>query len=479
MEKFYITTPIYYANGSPHIGHFLTTTIGDALARYYRRKLGKENVYFTTGLDEHGTTVEQSATKQGYTLENIQEYVDKRAVEWKEAFDETNISYDYFVRTTAPQHKEFAQDFIRRMQKNEDVYRSKYAGKYCNGCEKFLTLSDLDEKGLCPLHRTDQVVEVEEENYFFKLSEYAPKIKELIENNTINITPDNKRNEMLARLEQGIEDVSISRPKEKVSWGIEFPDDENQTIYVWVEALINYKSSLEINSRQDLWEGVVHMTGKDINWFHNVIWPSMLLSASYDLYKKSFVHGFLKVDGQKISKSLGNAISPKELIERYGVDGARYITLANLPYKNDSDVTLEALDEKYNADLANGLGNTVARVTRLIEKSGLSFSTKEIDTEIWSEEWAKPYESFEVHRVIENIWRKLSDLDKHINENEPWAIKDDAAKLQSVLQHELDELREIATGIEPILPETSAKLIEMLFTDEIKGGTVLFPRLEK
>lgn len=482
MEKFYITTPIYYANGSPHIGHFLTTSVADALTRYNRKKLGDENAYFTTGLDEHGTTVEQSAVKAGYSLENIQEYIDKRGSEWKDAFDATNISYDYFVRTTNEGHKAFAQEFIKKMKENGYVYKATYEGKYCNGCEKFLTLSDLNEEGYCPLHRPDQVIETKEDNYFFKLSEFAPKVAELIKNETIKVFPENKRGEMLARIEQGVDDVSISRPKEKVAWGVEFPDDSDQTVYVWVEALINYLSSLEINQKQDFWPFAIHMVGKDINWFHNVIWPSMLLAAGYPLYKASFVHGFLKVGGQKISKSLGNAITPADLVEKFGVDGARYVILSNLPYKNDSDVTLEALEEKYNADLANGLGNTVARITKLIEnaqKKGLKFSETVIDENVWNEKWAQPFEEFRVHHVIENIWRRLTELDKHINENEPWAIKDDDKRLGEVLQYELDELRAIATIIEPIIPETSEKILGILNSGDIRGGNILFKRIEQ
>lgn len=323
-KKFYITTPIYYANGSPHIGHFLTTSIADTLSRYNKKRLGEKNVYFTTGLDEHGTTVEQSALKNGYKPENFQDYVDKLAQEWKKAFDDTNIAYDYFVRTTHPTHKKFAQNFIQKLVDAGDVYKGSYKGKYCYGCEKFLTLSDLNDAGLCPLHRPDQVSEIEEDNYFFKLSEYAPRIKKLLEDGTIDVKPINKRNEMLARLEAGVNDLSITRPKEKVSWGVEFPGDSDQTVYVWVEALINYLSSLEINDKKDLWEGAVHLVGKDINWFHNVIWPSFLLSAGYPLYKKSYVHSYLNVSGQKISKSLGNLITPNDLIEKYGVDVFRH-----------------------------------------------------------------------------------------------------------------------------------------------------------
>lgn len=475
-KQFYITTPIYYANGSPHIGHFLTTTVADVLARYYRKRLGEENVFFTTGLDCHGTTVEQSAIKQGYTLENIQDYVDNRQVEWVEAFDKTNISYNYFVNTTHPKHKEFAQDFIKKLVANDDVYKALYKGKYCNGCEKFLTLSDLNEEGLCPLHRPDQVVEIEEENYYFKLSKYANRLKELISTDVIEIVPENKRNEILARLDGGVDDISITRPKSKVAWGVEFPGDSEQTVYVWTEALINYLSSLLINDKEGLWGGAVHTLGKDINWFHNVIWPALLLSAGYPLYKASFVHGFLNVSGQKISKSLGNIITPGELVTKYGIDGARYVILSNFPYKDDSDVTWELLDQKYNGDLANGIGNTFARVTKLAENSGLEFEISKANKDIWEKDWAVPFQAFRVDVVLQNIFLKASELDKHITEHAPWTITDKTA-LKEVLTCEIETLREIAVILEPFLPNTSEKMLQVLESTNIKGGTILFPRI--
>jgi methionyl-tRNA synthetase len=475
-NKYYITTPIYYANGSPHVGHLLTTTVADCLARYYRKKIGQENVFFTTGLDEHGTTVEQSALKEGYKPEEFQNYVDKRSEEWKKAFDETNISYDFFVRTTSPTHKQFAQNFIQKMIDNDDIYKAAYKGKYCYGCEKFLTLSDQNEEGLCPLHRPDQVIETEEENYFFKLSKYAPKVKGLISNNTIKIHPEGKKQEMLSRIDLGVDDLSISRPKEKVGWAVEFPNDSNQTVYVWVEALINYLSSLEITNRQDLWKSVVHALGKDINWFHNVIWPAFLLSANYPLPKNTFVHSYLSIGGKKISKSLGNTLTPQDLISKYGIDGARYLVLKNIPYKNDVDLTLEMLDERYNADLANGLGNTAARITKLAQNSGLEFEFAPIDENIWHQEWANPLTEFKVDETLQNIWRKISGLDKHVNENEPWKIED-LAKLKAILEFELNELKLIATIIEPFLPETSAKLQNHLKNGQVAAIGGLFPRI--
>jgi methionyl-tRNA synthetase len=471
-NKFYITTPIYYANGSPHVGHFLTTTVADVMARYYRVKLGEENVFFTTGLDEHGTTVEQAALKEGYKLNDFQAYTDKRAQEWQKAFDETGISYDYFVRTTEPKHKKFAQEFIEKMIAEGDVYKGTYKGKYCNGCEKFLTLSDLDERGLCPLHRPDQVVEIEEDNYFFKLSKYASKVKTLIEENKIKITPSSKRSEMLSRLAGGVDDISISRPREKVSWGVEFPGDTLQTIYVWVEALINYLSSVEINNKEGFWKYCHHALGKDINWFHNVIWPALLLSAKYPLYKESFVHSFLNIGGAKISKSLGNVITPKELLAQFGVDGARYLILTNLPYKNDADMTWGYLNEKYNADLANGLGNLVSRVAGLAngvefdKESKLDYS-KEITTHI---------QKYEFHLALEKVWNDIRECDVLINKREVWKLK--GRVKAKTLNDLVNKTRQIACNLKPFLPETAENILRQFSGPTIKSAKPLFPRIE-
>jgi len=473
-KKFYITTPIYYANGSPHVGHFITTTAADVIARLYRLILGKSNVFFTTGLDEHGTTVEQAAKKEGYILKTFQKYVDKRAIEWEKAFKQTNISYDYFARTTNSKHEDFARQFIQKLIHNNDVYKSKYYGKYCNGCEKFLTLSDLNEKGHCPLHRPDQVVKIEEENYFFKLSKYTPTVKKLIAENKIKIIPEGKRAEILSRLETKIEDISISRPKEKVAWGIEFPGDKNQTIYVWVEALLNYLSSLEINGNKEFWLNTYHFLGKDISWFHNVIWPALLLSAKHQLFKGTFVHSFVIIAGEKISKSKGNIITPKELIDKFGVDGARYVILSNFPYINDSDITWARLTKKYNADLANGLGNLVSRVAKLCEKSGYNFLTQGVTS--FDESVQKYLNEFRFDLALDVIWNKISNQDKGINVTKPWELKN--RKLKEILKSLVSELKIIAFNLRPFLPETSNRIEEIFKGPEIKSGEILFPRLK-
>ncbi len=471
-KKFYVTTPIYYANGSPHIGHFLTTTAADAVARYYRQILGAKNVFFTTGLDEHGTAVEQAALKEGYHLETFQKYVDQKAKEWRASFDLTNISYNYFVRTTHPEHEKFSQDFIRKLIKNGDVYKGKYQGKYCNGCEKFLTLSDLNEKGYCPLHRPDQTVAVEEENYFFKLSKYASKVKKLIEENKIKVVPENKRSEVLSRLRNKIEDVSVSRPKEKVSWGVEFPDDPKHTAYVWIEALLNYTSSLKINDKEEFWADSYHFLGKDISWFHNVIWPAMLLSTKHPLFRGTFVHGFLQVGGEKISKSKGNVITPKDLVEKFGVDGARYLILSSFPYSNDSDVTWDQLIAKYNADLANGLGNLVARIAKLCQNSGLTFPKTETKLIVNVERELRQYR-FDV--ALKEIWQIISNADQFINQEKPWELN--GKKLQDVLNHLVSRLRTIAFNLQPFLPQTAEAILQQFAGPKIKSTKPLFPRI--
>ncbi len=483
MDTVYITTPIYYANGSPHLGHFLTTTLADSLARYYRNKVGEENVFFTTGLDEHGTNVEQAALKAGF--DNTKDYVDLRFKEWKKMFEESNISYNYFVRTTNPKHKTFVKKFILQLFKNKDIYKSYYSGKYCNGCEKFLTKSDLDDRGLCPLHRKDQVVEVKEENYFFKLSKYAPQVAELINQNKIKIFPENKRKELLSRLDQGVEDISISRPKEKISWGIEFPNDPNQVIYVWVEALLNYISSLSINKKEYFWRGhTVHLLGKDISWFHNVIWPSLLLSAKKNLFKESFVHGFLNVGGQKMSKSLGNVITPDHLLKRYGLDGSRYLILSSLPYQNDSDVTMDYFDNKYMSILSNGLGNLVSRVTKLCEITKKTYNlnlTSSLQNRLDLQKIDSLVKEYRLQDVCFLFEDQISFLDKELQKAKPWENLDDSYDfLQDILLH----LLFLINTFNFIFPKTYERILlhfNLLSKQKTKNYvghlTNLFPRL--
>lgn len=436
--------------------------------------MGQNKVFFTTGIDEHGTTVEKAARKAGFETNNIQEYVDQKANEWEEAFSRTNISYDYFVRTTDQKHERFAQTFIQKLIDNGDVYKDTYTGKYCWGCEKFLTASDMNEHGLCAIHRPEQVEEIKEENYFFRLSKYAPRIKELINNNDLRITPENKKSELISRIDEGVDDLSISRPRKKVGWAVDFPGDPDQTVYVWVEALINYLSSLSINKKEKYWDAAVHVLGKDISWFHNVIWPAFLLSAGYSVFKSSFVHSFLLVSGQKISKSLGNVISPEDLTKKFGIDGSRYLIIKNLPYRNDSNITWMTLNKIYEADLANGIGNLVARVAAMAEKEKVVVDASKID---FSPAVKEHIQNYQLNLALEDIWNRITALDKYINENEVWTLA--GKQKQEAMVYLVDNIRQIAHDLQPFMPETAQKIRGQFKGPEIKKLDPLFPRLKK
>jgi len=346
-NNFYITTPIYYVNDVPHIGHTCTTVIADIIARY-KRQIG-DNVFFLTGTDEHGNNVAQAAEKSGLSP---QEFCDKVSKRFQDAWKKLNISNDFFIRTTDPRHEAVVKQFLTKIFENNDIYKGKYEGSYCLGCEKFINEGDI-VNGKCPLHPSRELSHECEENYFFKLSKYVPQIISLIENDRTNyIFPESKRKEILSKLKAGINDISVSR--EKVKWGVPVPWDKRHTAYVWFDALINYYSATQfLPGKTGFWPADVHVLAKDILWFHAVIWPAMLLSANLPLPKQVYAHGFYTIEGQKMSKSLGNVISPEQLVKKFGVDGARYLIASSFPAEDDADIGWEKLKEKYNADLAN------------------------------------------------------------------------------------------------------------------------------
>lgn len=479
-NNIFITTPIYYANGDIHIGHFLTTLYGSFIASYYTEKYGKANVFFTSGIDEHGTSVEQAAKKAGYTPDRFQEYVDTITTRWQAAFLEAGLTFDYFARTTANKHQTFVQDFIVKLQQANAIYKGEYVGKYCTGCEKFLTKSDLTATGLCPQHRADQVIETIETNYFFKLSTYQEQIKSKIKTGALAIFPESKKNEILARLDTKLDDVSISRPASKVAWGIPFPGDPEQVVYVWVDALLNYLSSLHINAKNEFWPNTIHIVGKDIQWFHNVIWPGLLLAAGYEPQKTTLVHSFINIAGQKVSKSLGNVITPTELIARYGCDGAKYLVLTHFPYKDDVDITWELLDQKYNADLANGLGNIVARLTTLAQTITTPFKLVGLPAQeeqaLKTRLTAQFDQDFRVDSYISGVWDQLALLDKAITETAPWTIKNEG-DLKQVLENQLNTLYTLTKLSVFFLPDTAQKILVGLNQERIVKLGQLFPRL--
>lgn len=463
-RKYYITTPIYYVNDIPHIGHSCTTIVVDALARYHR-KLGFE-VFFLTGTDEHGAKVAQSAEKEGLTP---QEFADKVSERFKETWKKLNISNDYFIRTTSSEHKKIVQQFIEKIYKNKEIYKGKYEGLYCIGCEKFLTEKELED-GKCPLHPNQAIEKQIEENYFFRLSKYVPTLIKLIKNDKTNyIFPQNKRNEILSKLTEGVEDVSISR--EKIKWGVEFPKDKDHTVYVWVDALINYYSATRfLKNKKDFWPADLHLIGKEILWFHTVIWPAMLLSADLPLPKKVYAHGFYTIDNQKMSKSLGNVISPIDLIDKYGVDGSRYLIASSFPQVNDSDISWDKLTEKYNADLANGLGNLISRVARLAQKEKII--VKDIKVEFDSS-YDKLIRSQNITECLFEIWNNprwgIQAVNKKFNEEKIW--KKSGKELSNSLEEIIGMILKISHHLYPFMPQTT-KEIESIFSP---GKTVKFP----
>lgn len=472
MNKFYVTTPIYYINDVPHIGHTCTTLAADFIARLHRQ-IG-DDVFFLTGTDEHGQKVDDSAKKAGLSPK---EYCDKIAPRFVEAWKSLNVSNDFFIRTTDPKHEAVVKEFLQKIYNNGDIYKGKYEGWYCVGCESFLSETDLVD-GHCPLHPPEKTVWKEEENWFFKLSKYVPRIIKLIENDESNyVFPEGKRSEVLSKLRAGVRDISISR--ENVEWGLPVPWDEKHTIYVWIDALINYYSATRfVENKQGFWPANTHLLAKEILWFHTVIWQAMLLSAGLELPQKTVIHSFYVIDGQKMSKSLGNVISPQQLIDLFGVDGSRYLIARSFPTDNDSDVGIERFKERYNADLANNLGNLVSRLSKLAE--GYEYDDlkplkgKDPDRELS----VNLVDNLKLDEAIEIIFRDhINSANLDLNKKEPWKLKKEDKERKEILKQVIEYVVDAAWLLEPIMPET-CKQIQELFTGKIKFlETPLFPRV--
>ncbi len=470
-KKFYITTPIYYVNFFPHLGHASTTVATDALNRYH--KLLGEKTFFLTGTDEHGSTVAEAAEKAG---KPPKKFVDEITKKYQQAWPKLNIEYDYFIRTTNPKHEKLVQEFIAKIYKKGDIYKGKYEGLYCVGCEKFLTESDL-VNGKCPLHPNRKPEKQKEENYFFKLKKYQKILIKALENkndpNHYKIYPPERYNEVISTLKRGIEDISISRAK--VEWGIPLPWDKKQTIYVWVDALLNYYTALEITNNQWAWPPDIHIVAKDILWFHCIIWQALLISARVKLPKQVFVHSYYTIDNQKMSKSIGNVIDVNDLVKRYDADGARYLILSSFPTSSDGDVGYSKFDTKYNADLANGLGNLVSRVAKLCEKSDFSFEASK-NKKLYSQV-KKSLDKFQFDKALNFIWQgKIASCDKLIDSKKPWQLSGD--KLKTILEKLVREIRQVSFNLQPFLPETAEEIEKQFKGPKIKSGKPLFPRIK-
>jgi methionyl-tRNA synthetase len=512
-NAFYITTPIYYVNDVPHIGHAYTTVAADALARYWR--LRGRDVFFLTGLDEHGQKVQQAAAKAGI---DPQAHCDKLAPQFQQLWTRLEISNDAFIRTTDRHHKHVVQRYLQILFDKQLIYEDSYAGWYCTFDERFWTEKDV-ENGLCPDCKRP-VEQLSERNYFFKMGQYQDRLIEHIKTHECFIRPESRRNEVLGFLQiQKLGDLSISRPKSRLSWGIELPFDKNYVAYVWFDALVNYLSALEyqlpVPSVDRYWPASVHLVGKDILTTHAVYWSTMLMALDLPLPDTIFAHGWWTVDGEKMSKSRGNVVDPNTIIDRFGTDAFRYFLLREVPFGQDGDFSEEALIRRTNSDLANGLGNLLSRTLTMIDRYSES-AIPNSDPHYFDSDSHHPkhallalgkdldreYERFSFNNLLLLIASRVSDVDVFVDRHEPWKLAKDPAQratLNAVLYDAAECLRILSLYIYPVMPGTAKRLAEQLGLDlnfdsallnqgitwgelqegtKIRKGSALFPRIE-
>jgi methionyl-tRNA synthetase len=468
----FITTAIDYVNSSPHVGHAVEKIQADVLARHYRQK---DDVFFLSGVDENSLKNVLAAKKAGM---DTADFVATNSSEFEELKELLNLSYDKFIHTTSKEHFDGCKKMWQAL-KPEDLYKKNYKGYYCVGCEEFKTDGELVD-GKCSDHNTAPEI-VEEENYFFRLSNYQDKLLGLIEKDEIKIIPEFRKNEVVSFIKSGLEDFSISRSvKRAQNWGVPVPGDEAQIMYVWVDALANYITALGYASEDEAYskywqtgDEITHIIGKGILRFHAVYWPALLLSAGIKPPKTIYAHEYLTIDGKKMSKSLGNVIHPKEIVDKYGVDGARYLLLAGLPYNSDGDITWEKMDTKYTADLCNGIGNLTQRVLSMVNRYGVELH----DLELEPITTAEYIESFRFVEGLEQVVNAVGQVNRMIDDEKPWEkvkIGDNAAA-EATLNLAYSKLKLIASSLDAYMPETAEKMKEQLQTLKPEP---LFPRLE-
>ena len=502
MSSYYLTTAIDYSNGDPHIGHAYEKVGADVIARF--RRLMGQRVHFVIGMDEHGQKVAQEAEAQG---RSPQELVDELAARFEGVWKRLSISHDDFIRTTEARHKNAVQELVRRIRDTGDLYRDRYEGYYCTGCEAFKREADLED-GRCPIHPSREVVWTDEENWFFRLSAYRDRLIEHIEAHPGFIQPDSRRNEILRLLEGGLDDISASRSR--VPWGVPFPDEEGHTVYVWFDALPNYISAVGYpeDGFRDWWPAALHVIGKDITRFHCVIWPAMLLSAGLELPATVWGHGFVKIGGGKLSKSEARLLDLDHLIERHGPDAFRYFLLREIPWDRDRDFPsvdafLQQFDDRYNADLANDLGNLLNRTVAMARKYRDGAVSGSGDTELDAlidaalEEYVAAMREYRLHEGLEAAMSIVRAANGFIDTEEPWKLARDpgqAARLDDVLAALVRGLAATAVALEPFIPAKAGEMWRRLGGDELptladlparipaglpeRSETVLFPRFE-
>jgi len=473
MAKYYITTAIDYVNASPHIGHAYEKIAADVLARYHRMQ--GDDVFFLTGVDEHGSKVEKSAALAGKTPEV---FVDEMAAKFEQAWRNLNVSFDRFIRTTEEAHIKVVQEVFRRARDKGDIYKSKYTGLYCEGCEDFVRERDLDDQGNCQTHKRKPIT-VEEENYFFRLTKYKPILKEWLEKNPDVVMPEGRLKEVLNNLDdEELGDFSVSRSLRSLKWGIPVPDDEEQVIYVWIDALTNYITGVGFQSDEQqfkrYWPADLHLIGKDITKFHCIYWPAFLMAADVEVPLHVYAHGFITVEGQKLSKSLGNVIDPNALVEQFGADALRFYLFAQTPFDQDGDFSRDIFIKTVNSMLANNLGNLLNRTAKLIDNNCASMVPKAQMDSITREECNTAHvrinelmTSYEFTKAINTIFALVDLANKTLADEKPWTLFKEGknAQAEQVLYTCLEILRRVAMYLYPFTPDLATSIWTQLGYD--------------
>jgi len=468
MEKYYITTPIYYVNDKPHIGHAYTTILADTISRF--RSLLGENPTFLTGLDEHGLKVQQAAEKNGKTP---QDHCDSMAPAFIDLWKKLNINYSDFIRTTEQRHTKIVQQILSRVHESGDIYMDEYEGWYSISEERFITEKELDSG------QFGEVKQIKEKNYFFRMSKYQATLIDKIEKDELLIQPNSRKNEVLGFLKNELSDLCISRPKSRLNWGIELPFDDNYVTYVWFDALINYISAIGVYKNDEqfssLWPADVHLIGKDILTTHSVYWPTMLLSLGLPLPQRIFAHGWWLTDDQKMSKSLGNVVSPLMLIDDFGVDSVRYYLMSEMVLGMDATFSSESFEKKYNSDLANDFGNLVSRVSTLIKNNfdekipESSLSESDLSTNFHKIVLKEQLDNLEIDKAINDIMTFIRSINVFMEQNEPWKlVKSDKVQAGNILYHCAESLRLAAIMLSPVMPSKTKDILDILGTSDVE-----------
>jgi methionyl-tRNA synthetase len=503
VSRFYITTPIYYVNAEPHLGHAYTTIVADIMARYHRQK--GDDVFFLTGTDEHGNKVAQAAAERGLTPRR---HVDRMAPKFLHLAEQVNASNDFFIRTTDAEHEAFVQQFVEKLRAAGDIEKRTYGGLYCTACEGFWYERDLVD-GKCPDHGIEPVW-LEEENYYFLLSAYQQRLAEFFRAHPGWVRPKSRYNEALSFIEQGLEDISISRSS--ITWGVPVPWDPEQVIYVWVDALINYLSALTYaRPGEDLteryWPAVHHLLAKDILKFHAVIWPALLMSAGYPLPAGESIHGYLLMGGEKMSKTRGNVLDPFAVMDQYGIDPLRYYLMREVTFGQDGVISLEGFESRYNNELANELGNLVSRTVSMVGKyrdGAIPAAAGSValarEAEAMLADTGGKLDGFEVTPALETLWELVRRLNRYVEEEAPWKLAKDEAQaphLDEVLYGLVAGLRLVALGLYPYMPGTAVEILRrfgqpcapadlalsraawtLAVPAKVQAAPALFPRIE-